>query len=156
MDDGDPPLTARSSCPPVLAHSPEAAGNKPRSWARRNASKLLGFFGLVRREGLFRKFVELTCPNILFDLPVPLVRVVRAKPLSKSSELGAAELLDLLFELLDFCHAPSPPPGASSHPRPSLFWSGRFFCSVEDATIRFCHPAHSVPDGDDEELCDGP
>jgi hypothetical protein len=93
-----------------------SAGSKPRNRARQNASKLLGSSGLVRREGLFCEFIEPARLDILFDLPVPLVGVMLAEPLSKSSEFGAAELLDLPFEFLDFCYAPSPPPGVSSYP----------------------------------------
>ena len=106
MDVGNLPSTTQSSCPPVLVQPWEAAGSKPRNRARQNASKLFAFSSLVRREGFFREFVEPACPDILFDLLIPLVGVILAEPLSKSSELGAVELPDLPFEFLYFCHAP--------------------------------------------------
>ncbi len=59
----------------------------------------------MRRQDFRRELAEFARADILLDLPVPFVRDILVEPLSKSSELGAVEPPDILFEFPDSCNA---------------------------------------------------
>src|SRR3990170_649564 len=127
MDERHQPSTTRSSCRRVAAQPVEAVGNEPRSRAWQNASKLFCPPGIMRCKGLICELVQLPRLRILFNLLIPLVRIIPVEPLSKSRYLRPAQLPHLNFEPLDCRHGLSllccllpltlSPPAPSSPPR---------------------------------------
>jgi len=77
----------------------------PRTWGRRGASKLASFAGFVVGEGFGDETAELPSLEIGFNLFVPNARVKLQEPRPELRKLFWREILNPVFQLLDFAHA---------------------------------------------------
>src|SRR3972149_7722831 len=101
-------LKVQNSYPPVPAQLPEVADRRPRNPEEQSASKLLCLSGFVRRKGFFCQIVKLPSLKILFNLPIPRICFIIAKPIPKIFEVSTVKFLDFMFELLNSCHIHPP------------------------------------------------
>src|SRR5437660_12769369 len=89
-------------------------GSRPRSQARRGDSKLGGFSCRMVPQGLLRERIKLAGRDILLELAVPDLPIVRKKPLAECRELLGGKILNLAFKLLDIAHDGTSPSTRSS------------------------------------------
>jgi hypothetical protein len=82
----------------------EGFDNNSKSSEQQSASKLLALSGAVGCKSFLGEFIQPTLSNILFDLPIPSLRIKLKKPSTESGKLGRREFLNFLFDIFNLIH----------------------------------------------------